>query len=221
MFLWIVRAVATSDDDEFKSILRYIDMPNFIKEFQLLWEKVYSIETCSYNVHFLGHILHQRIQGPMTATSAFPFEGLFSVMLRSLVPGTRSTTKQAHVGAYANYKAGRNGHACKKRIKYAPVTRNCSDDDSLIYTETGFWKITSIPEPNVYECKRVRVMPWEVACKHGVQGKLKMSLVGAYQYAGTDENDTSIIQRCDIKGKLIHVSDYILKIPKDILYEST
>ena len=54
------------------------------------YPKAYGDTAGSYNFHIVGsHLREIRQQGPMTEYTAYPFEGLYSELRRSFVPGTR------------------------------------------------------------------------------------------------------------------------------------
>ena len=54
------------------------------------YPKAYGDTAGSYNFHIVGsHLREIRKQGPLTEYNAYPFEGVYSELRRSFVPGTR------------------------------------------------------------------------------------------------------------------------------------
>ena len=221
MFIWIMRTYITTTPQEYQALRDYIDMDTFMVDFKKTWELVYSIHSCSYNYHAFEHLPMMREVGSLSDQCAYPFEGLFQVMLGSLYPGTRNITRQAHKGAYANYMGASGGHTHQKKITYQPLSRNHTINDSLIYTCTGFWCVQKVLEDGTLDCHRVIIETWHPRCRHGVHGVLNMSMVGVYIYVDIDHDTQCAINKKNVLGKLIQVDKYIIKCPKEILLEST
>ena len=73
--------------------------PNVIKycmeSFYSLYQALFGVRNCTYNTHVMScHLLEMRCNGPLTLTSAFPFESFYGELRQSFVPGTCSTLKQ-------------------------------------------------------------------------------------------------------------------------------
>ena len=219
MYFWLSRTYITCTDEELEQVNNYIDMTEFVKQFKLTYEKLYSQYFSAYNVHAIQHLASTRRTGTLMENGAYPFEGVFQIMIGSLVPGTRNTTKQAMLGTFCTYRGRRGQHVCQNAIKVRPRKEKCSYEDSLVYTNQGFWSVKKVYKDKSYKVYRLNVRPATLPCKHGVRGQLNMSLIGVYTYHSIDEVVKSRIHLKDVIGKLMKVGPYIVKIPKAILLE--
>ena len=59
-----------------------------------LYQQLFGVQNCTYNTHIVGgHVIEMRFHGPLTETSAFPFESFYGELRNSFVPGAPSTLK--------------------------------------------------------------------------------------------------------------------------------
>ena len=222
MYFWIIRTYVVATNDELDAINVYLDMPEFIRQFKLLYEKVFSKFACSYNIHVLEHLPNQRQNGPLVNDACYAFEGSFATMINSLCKGTRNVTRQANRGTFCAYRGRRGEHTCQMAIKYRPFKEKSAYDDSLAYTRNGFW---CVKEVNVKDkrcrCARLNIRPITYPCKHAPRNSLNLSLIGVYKYHSVDPEITQTFHFSDFLGKLMKVGSYVVKLPKEILLECT
>lgn len=96
--LWLLYAYmmrsCTVQEKEFQNI-PLDDITFCCHAFYDLYEKLFSVKNCTYNVHVVSsHLLDIRDQGPLTATLAFGFENFYGELRHAFVPGTPSPLKQ-------------------------------------------------------------------------------------------------------------------------------
>ena len=222
MYFWIVRTYLITTDAELRDINNYIDMGEFIKQWKLLYEEIYSQYNCSYNVHCVEHLPSERENGSLVDSSSFPFEGVYGTMLTALCPGTMNTTRQANLGTFITFRGRRGRHICQNALRIQHFKSKSMHDDSLIYTQDGFWSVTKVNQKDkVFMCHRLNVRPLSMPCKFGVRDSLNMSLIGVYKYHSVDNEVHATFHFKDVLGKFMRIADNIVKLPKDILLECT
>ena len=60
-------------------------------QFYILYEKLFGVTNCTYYTHIIGgHLIQIRENGPLTFTSAFPFESFYGEIRHAFQPGTQS-----------------------------------------------------------------------------------------------------------------------------------
>ena len=189
------------------------------EEFYSLFEKLFTAKNCTYSVHVFGsHIPQIRSQGPLTETSAFPFENFYGEMRRSFTPGTVSTVKQIMERVYL--KRTVSYHCCQKSIYYShkdtPLEMN-----SIIYEYVdgiyNMYVITEIDKdnPDIFYCN--------------VQGKIEIdfqeatdlnwSTVGVFKEGATGD-DIIEVNRKNVHGKVLKICSLLITCPKNILQEN-
>ena len=222
MYFWIMRAYATTTSEELASLNQYIDMSRFMKQFKLIYEKLFSLFNCSYNVHAIEHLPKVRESGTLQDFAAYNFENVFGVMINSICSGTRNITRQANLGTFCAYKGRRGKHLCQNCIRYQPYKEKCMHDDSLVYNEHGFWSVTKVNKiEKTCLCHSLQVTSADIPCKHGVQGVLNLSYIGVYKYLRIDKDVSRTFHFSEFTGKFMRVLDYVVKLPKDVLLECT
>ena len=115
--LWLLTTFAIRaaclPDDLFDTFSEEYDLEDVTNQWYLMFQRVFSVKYCSYNVHVFGCHLHLlRELGPVTETSAVCFESHYNTVKKSYRPGTPSTGQQALVNSLL---ATRYTHFCKKR----------------------------------------------------------------------------------------------------------
>ena len=106
------------------------------KQFYELYEKLFGEENCTYNTHVVGsHTLEMRVHGPLTFTSAFPFENFYGEMRHAFAPGTQSTLKQ--IFQKILLKRALSYHCCENTIFFSDHEHDSPQEcNSLIYCYT-------------------------------------------------------------------------------------
>ena len=93
LLAYVIRSCCLSNDE-----FEYISdnhITNLCHQFYALYEKLFSVHNCTYNTHIIGsHLLLMRRNGPLSFTSAFPFESFYAELRHSFTPGTISPLKQ-------------------------------------------------------------------------------------------------------------------------------
>ena len=183
--------------------------------FYKLFEELFGIENCSYNVHVVcSHILEIRTHGPLTETSAFKFESFYGEMRRSFVPGTISPLKQIlknvllkralskHVFAnnifISNYDTPLESNKliyCYEKKKYLIYEISDINDNELICHKVGQYPVTFDEIPS---------RQW--------------SNIGVFRKGGTSSEKT-LLKTSQIRGKVLLVGNYLLTCPINVLNE--
>lgn len=185
------------------------------KQFYDLYEKLFHARNCSYYTHMIGsHMPQIRAKGPLTFTSAFPFESFYGELRHSFTPGTVNPLKQ--IMENIMLKRSISHHTCKSKIFFSPKESNL-ESNSLVYTfkenKYEFYKIQAI-ENNVFQCfkvgKYVHTLP-ETPTLHWDQ-------IGVFQ-AGGISDDIVHVRKHDIAGKVLAVNELFLTCPNNVLLE--
>ena len=92
-----------------------LEVLDFCSEnFYSIYQQLFGVLNYTYNTHVLGsHIREMRYHGPLTLTSAFPFESFYGELRNAFVPGTTSTLKQ--IISNVLIKRAISPHKCKKK----------------------------------------------------------------------------------------------------------
>ena len=100
--------------------------------FYSLYQQLFGVKNCTYSIHVFGsHLIEMRFHGPLTLTSAFPFESFYGEMRNSFVPGTPSTLKQ--IMSNVLIKRFISHHKCENDI-FISVKNTPMECNNLIYT---------------------------------------------------------------------------------------
>ena len=193
---------------------------DFIKscshKFYKYYEAVYGKINCSYSIHtFASHILQIRGDSPLTQKSAFRYESFYSEVRNLFQAGTQSPTKQIIKNCLM--KRCLEGHSCERKIHY-DVEKNGKENNHLIYTiennKYNFFSIKSIRDDQTFLCTR--------------QGKFEFIFdetpeicwekVGVFKVGPTTDFEC-VINKCEVKGKIIKVNEYLLTCPLNVLRE--
>ena len=221
---FMIRACVLSND-EFH-IVNVDDVKSASTKFYKLFEKSYGQKNCTYSIHVVGsHVLEVRGNRPLTFKSAFKFENFFSEMRNLFKPGTVSPLKQILQNCFV--KRLLEFHCCEKTTffnvekqpepgkKFNPP-KECN---SLVYTltesyEIEMFKIVKIIDHDHFQCH--------------VQGKFKLKLALTPEYNWSDvgvfkrgpiSEECHVIERNDIRGKVIKVNGYLITCPNNVLHE--
>lgn len=190
-------------------------IPYCDKHFYELYEKLFGVRNCSYNTHTVGsHMPEIRTHGPLTLTSAFGFESFYGELRHSFVPGTISPMKQALQKVMLKREIA--PHCCKSPIFFS-TKESAMECNSYIYTyiENAYqlYKIQSIDNTD-FECCKVGKFPTIFP----ETPTLNWEKVGVFQAGGISE-DTVIIRKEDIAGKVVKVDEFFITCSNNVLEE--
>ena len=175
---------------------------------------MFGSHNCTYTVHIVcSHLQLMRSKGPLTETSAFPFENYYSELRGSFQPGTKSPLKQMIQSTILRRKLVH--HCCEESI-FISAHDSALECNTLIYTYDGsykFYKILSIHETYVIcnpQGRYPSIFP--------ETSDLNWSLIGVFAKGGVS-NEKMNIPIIAIKGKVIPVLNYLLTCPINVLRE--
>ena len=184
-------------------------------KFYILYEQLFGSTNCTYNTHVLcSHILEmRRNNNSLTNSSCFGFENFYSSMRRSYVPGTSSPLKQILSKTFLHHIV--STHHCLTPIFYSPKDTHLQCN-SLVYQfvneEYHFFHINSIEDDNI-SCSPLGKQ------QHTFPGcSLNWSKIGVFK-TGAISNDTIIISKSSIHGKVLRVSNLLITCPNNVLRE--
>lgn len=187
-------------------------------QFYTLFEKLFSAKNCTYSVHIIGcHLPQIRALGPLTETSAFAFENFYAELRKSFMPGTVSTLKQMLEKIYL--KRTLTYHSCQKSIYYS-VKDTPLESNSMIYTyENGtynMYKITKIEKENseIFHCN----IQGKIDIDFDEAADVDWSKVGVFKEGATG-NDDIIIEKKNVRGKVLKISSLLITCPINVLLE--
>ena len=186
---------------------------SFYKNFQSLFGE----RNCSYSIHLIGsHITQIRGDLPFTERSAFKYENFYAELRNLFQPGTISTSKQILKNCYM--KRILENHNCVKSIFY-DVESQGRENNSLIYVMNekkvyNFFKIIEKIDENNFLCNP----QGRFSYKSDLLKDIDWDKVGVFT-VGPYSNDTVVVQRKDIHGKMIKVKDFFITIPNNVLNE--
>lgn len=185
------------------------------KHFYQCYEQLYGAKNCTFSIHTVSsHVLDMRSLGPLTETSAFPFESFYSELRRAFVPGTVSVVKQMFQSVLL--KRILSHHVCEETIflKEKDTPLECN---SLIYVYENkkhiIYKIKSIDNDNL-TCNQLGNFEANFPCTQ----MLDWSSVGVYRKGGLSSVDVTI-NRNRVAGKVLKVDKYLVTCPNNILRE--
>lgn len=190
------------------------DISEYAKQFYVLYQDLFGVYNCSYNTHIMGsHIADMRFNGPLTTTSAFPFESFYGELRNSFVPGTCSTLKQ--ILSNVLIKRVINNHVCENTI-YISEKETPLECNNMIYTfENGkynIYKVTKVSGENLTCHKQEKLI-----CNFN-EIQLNWSIVGVFK-KGNISPEEHVVTRSEVKGKIIVVNNFLITCPSNVLRE--
>ena len=200
--------------EEFKQFpLDVLDMCT--SSFYSLYEQLFGVKNCPYTIHVVGsHLIEMRFHGPLTKTSAFPFESFYGEMRNSFVPGTPSTLKQIFTNIFV--KRVLSDHKCQNDMyisaKNTPMERN-----NLIYTfeqNTYTMYVVNSIQDDYLTCQVQDKKP----CSFPETPTLNWSIIGVFEKKDVLPGEI-VIHRSHVKGKVLIVNQYLLTCPLNVLQE--
>ena len=220
---FMVRACVISND-EFRNVDNN-DVENACKKFYKLYEETYGQNNCTYSIHVVSHILLIRGNRPLTYKSAFKFESFFSEMRNLFQPGTVSPLKQILQNCYV--KRLLEAHHCEKTTFFKPEKipvqnkkfNPPKENNHLIYTisedyKIDMYEIIELIDENNFRCKIQGKFNW----KTPLTPQYNWADVGVYRIGPISE-EIRIIQRTNVKGKVLKVNGYLITCPNNVLHE--
>lgn len=216
LLAFMIRACVIPEEEY--SNVNKLEITHASSQFYSLYQKLFSSRNCTYSVHIVGtHLPQIRSKGPLTETSAFPFENFYGELRNSFTPGTVSPLKQILQKVYL--KRMLSYHCCEKTIHYSendtPLERN-----SLIYVYEN-------DSYNIYQIfKTCKESPDTLHCY--IQGKIEVefneaqdvewSKVGVFKEGATGSEEV-LIDRKNVSGKVLKVSSLLITCPRNVLNE--
>ena len=185
--------------------------------FYNLFHELFGQKNCTYSIHVVSsHLLKMRGDVPLTERSAFKFEAFYSEMKRLFKPGTNSPLKQ--ILRNTIMKRSTEYHTCEKSIKYSPVkNKQTMENNSLIYTyvnkEYNFYEIQNI-NGDEFHCKRQGIFCYQTDLLPNYNWKS----VGVFK-RGPLGTQTLIINKNEVKGKVLSVMNLVISCPINVLNE--
>ena len=190
------------------------------KNFYNLYEKLFGQINCTYSIHLVGsHLLKIRGNRPLPYKSAFKFESFFSEMRNLFHPGSVSPLKQILQNCYV--KRLLEPHQCEKKLFFRPQKNNVTakEDNSLIYTytedgELNIYKIIEKCEGGSFNCN----MQGKFKANFPLTPEYNWSEVGVFKIGPVSE-ETFVVERNSISGKVLQVHGYLITCPTNVLTE--
>ena len=218
--VYMVRACVLPNN-EFSNIDK-ATVESACEKFYISYELLYGQINCTYSIHVISHLLLIRGEQPLTERSAFKFESFFSEMKQLYHPGTVSSMKQILQNCYM--KRMLENHKCEKEIFYCPKKKNCiqnpgKENNSLIYTYNDqnnvcIYSIIKIIDQNTFQCNR----NGKFKATFPLAPEYDWSKVGVYK-VGPMSEESCMIQKKNISGKVLKVNGYFITCPINVLVE--
>ena len=185
------------------------------KQFYSLYQQLFGVRNCTYTIHTVSsHLIVMRYKGPLTETSAFPFESFYSELRNSFVPGTPSTLKQILENVLI--KRVITHHQCANDI-YISEKETAMEANNLIYCyrhmEYTVYKVMSV-DSDMLSCYLYETLP----CSFIETPELPWNMIGVFK-KGMIVEENVIIMKKDVKGKVIAVEDLLITCPLNVLRE--
>lgn len=208
---FIVRALCLPDET-YNEITTETSMELLMKRWYVIYEKTLGPKACVYNVHIFHHLLRVRQLGPLTLTSAYPYEDHYSSFKKSYCLGTASTGLQAMRNLNLALLAG---HKCKRTFNFS--TKETSKiDDSVIYTCHGRVVQVCNRTATSFSGKVIDVCPFN----YTLPG-LDFNKVLAFKVKPQEEQRRRPISgnNSDVYGKCIMTGEYISVLSRNMITE--
>ena len=183
--------------------------------FYSIYQALFGVKNCTYNTHvFPSHLLKMRADGPLTNTSAFPFESFYGELRNVFVPGTVSTLKQ--IISNVLIKRAICNHSCAKEI-YISAKDTPMECNSIVYCYADqmytIFKVKSVDQ-NELVCQEIE----KSECSFEQTPNLNWSVVGVFK-KGVISDEEHIISRENVKGKVLLIDDLLITCPTNVLQE--
>ena len=190
------------------------DIDDYCKKFYVIYETLFGSINCTYNTHVMSsHLIEMRHSGPLTSTSAFPFESFYGEVRNSFVPGTNNTLKQ--IMSNIMMKRVISHHCCERDI-YISEKDTALECNSMIYTfsdlQYTFYKVQNVNGDELL-CVEIE----KLACSFP-DVKMNWSIVGVFK-KGRVLSENVTISRKNVKGKVLELNEFLISCPTNILRE--
>ena len=185
-----------------------------------LYEELFGERNCSYSIHVtFSHILKVRGNVPLTDRSAFMFESFFGEMKHLFQPGTNAPLKQILKNSLM--KRLIEFHTCEKTIYYSVKKKEDPEknmeNNHLIYTfENDKHQFHNIVE--VHEDFFICTKQGKFNYTNTLTTNYNWGNVGVYKL-GPCGTETYVIERKNVSGKALIVTNLIITCPINILNE--
>ena len=184
-------------------------------KFYSIYQALFGVKNCTYNTHvFPSHLLKMRADGPLTSTSAFPFESFYGELRNAFVPGTVSTLKQ--IISNVLIKRVICNHSCEKEI-YISAKDTPMECNSIVYCYSDqkytIYKVISIEENDLL-CQEIE----KIECSFPQTPNVNWTLVGVFK-KGLIYDEEQVIPRENVKGKVLIIDDLLITCPTNVLQE--
>lgn len=214
---YMIRSCILPSDESKAVPLENIDY--CCENFYLLYEKLFGPCNCTYNTHVVcTHLIDMRYHGPLTMTSAFPFESFYGEIRNSFAPGTQSPLKQ--IFERILLKRALSKHICQKSLLFTnhDTSLECN---TLVYTykhsEYHIYKVVEITKEQKLICQEIQTL--ECIFKE-VPSMLVWSQVGVFCEGSMGTTDQIVVSPEKVAGKVLRVGKYLITCPNDVLTET-
>lgn len=195
------------------------DINDCCKKYYSEYERLMGAINCTYNTHVvLSHLLLIRGDQPLTAFSTFEFESFYGEMRHAFVPGTPSPLKQIMRKILLKRALAR--HSCESPIYYSN-RKTSLQNNSYIYCWNDndkthdMFVITEIIDDDNFSCQKMTTFPHTFPeIPH-----LNWEKVGFFKKGEILADSTVVIKKENISGKVLHVLDYLITCPNNVLRE--
>ncbi len=192
------------------------DLRNLLDRWYAMYEHVFSVRHCSYNVHVFGkHLDRVLALGPLSKTSATCYESHYNIIKKSVRPGTPSTGHQALANSLL---ATKYKHTCvKSRKMTAIVTTRTNDSLCLMASGQMVRAVTAAGEDGAFKAVEIPLQPAFYA-----SGGLDFNKVLSFKLRPVEKlpDSETTYRLADVIGKAVLVGDVLSVVPWDVLYDS-
>lgn len=195
------------------------DLEALHKELHYAYVDVFGASNSTYTLHALEHGPDAREEHSFFESSAFPFEGSYGHMLRSMTRGTMHLCKQALSGSMRRKV---EGHRCKRTLWFSTHETAMSDDTLVFNKDMQLFKIHGVEGSGSNVRLKVKEIPLR-AFKITLSSRtpLNFSDVGSFKYetASMGEGRVKDWTYDDVAGKGVAVRDTVSFCCPELLRE--
>ncbi len=191
------------------------------KTFQEVYTEQFGEGESTFNEHCcFAHIAETRSShGPMHQYSVWRYEDTIARILKSYKSGSPHEGRQVFENMYT---ADKHRHLCpsKKQLRISPQTKSRKQDDSLIYTSRGFFRVIKRGEAKgTWFCQQLKTKKFST--RKFQLPELEWKAVGIELLAktGNGKEDLELVRRTDVLGKALLVRGMLITCPKEWLFE--
>jgi len=211
LHLGFLSRVLLSDDADFERLLDTGRIPGIMEDWIKHYESLFGQENCVYNIHIFSHAIEFRRRHSLAAVSCFKYEDYYSHVKKQFAPGTMSQPKQILEKTYM--KAVLGEHRCQRPVCYSKSGTSTKVDDSLVYINDSFYRITHREEGGNCTVHSL------VVCKPRATGwdNLPWDLAGVVKLCREAKEDRQVLHESLFQGKLVLCEGHLSKIPLTVL----